>query len=89
MQKVVAVAISSLVAVTPLQLAFGQESSEHRMLTMDPAKSKVWLSRWEVNITNENPMGYCVAATGDGIGWGMTPFLQGFYYGYLATNGWI
>jgi hypothetical protein len=86
MQKIMAIGILSLIAVTGVQLAFGQESSEHRMLTMDPAKSKVWLSRWETNIINENPIRYCVAATGEAIGWKITPFLRGFYHGYVATQ---
>jgi len=56
------------------------------MVKMDEAKCKDWLSRWDRNITADSRNRYCDKAMGEDIGWLMTPFMDGFYYGYLATK---
>ena len=45
-----------------------------------------WLSRWQANILAGAKDRYCDTATGEDLGWQMSPFLNGFYYGYLATG---
>lgn len=45
-----------------------------------------WLPRWQAHILGEVHQRYCDKATGEDIGWLMSPFLEGFYWGYLATG---
>ena len=59
---------------------------EWRLARMDEAKSKEWLARWEKNIIDDERNRYCDKAVGEDIAWLMTPFMDGFYYGYLATG---
>jgi hypothetical protein len=49
-------------------------------------KIEDWESRWERNIIGTNWRDYCENELGEEIGWLISPFLRGFYYGYLATN---
>jgi hypothetical protein len=43
-----------------------------------------WLARWEKNITDGMRNRYCDRETGEELGWLVSPFLDGFYYGYLG-----
>jgi hypothetical protein len=52
----------------------------------DPALRKEWLARWEKNILGDARNRYCDRENGEEIGWLIGPFLNGFYYGYLATR---
>lgn len=63
-----------------------REGSEHQMAKMDDAKLKDWLERWSRNIVNDARNRYCDKAMGEDIGWLMTPFMNGFYHGYMATG---
>jgi hypothetical protein len=45
-----------------------------------------WLARWEMNITGDARNRYCDKEMGEELGWLVSPFLDGFYYGYLATG---
>jgi hypothetical protein len=45
-----------------------------------------WLARWEKNIINDGRDRYCDREMGEEIGWLISPFLNGYYYGYLATH---
>ena len=56
------------------------------MVRMDDAKFQNWLERWDKNITNDARNRYCDRELGEEIGWLITPFLDGFCYGYLATE---
>jgi len=56
------------------------------MVKMDEAKFADWLARWEKNIVASAQSRYCDKEMGEGIGWRMTPYLDGFYYGYMATR---
>ena len=56
------------------------------MVKMADQKFNDWLTRWEKNITGDARNRYCDKAMGEDIGWLMTPFLDGFYYGYMATK---
>jgi len=52
----------------------------------DTAKGKDWLARWEKNIISDARNRYCDKEMGEELGWKVSPFLNGFYYGYLATR---
>jgi hypothetical protein len=47
---------------------------------------KPWLARWEKHIVSSARTRYCDRQVGEDIGWLVTPFLDGFYYGYMATG---
>jgi hypothetical protein len=53
---------------------------------MDDTRAREWLSRWEANIISDAKNRYCDKEMGEEIGWLVSPFLNGFYYGYLATG---
>ena len=53
---------------------------------MDEALAKDWRARWEKNITDDARNRYCDREMGEEIGWLVSPFLSGFYYGYAATG---
>ena len=89
MSKITAVGILVLLALGDVELGVAQAppmSNDHKMLKMDDAKLKDWLLRWERNILGEKPMQYCSSEMGEEIGWKVSPFLTGFYYGYRATE---
>ena len=45
-----------------------------------------WLRRWEHSIAGEERNRYCDKETGEELGWLVSPFLNGFYWGFLATR---
>lgn len=51
-----------------------------------PDVARDWLARWEKNMLAESQTRYCDTENGEGLGWLVSPFLTGFYYGYLATQ---
>ncbi len=53
---------------------------------MDPALAKEWMRRWKQNIIAESRTRYCDREMGEGIADGVGPFVNGFYYGYMATG---
>jgi hypothetical protein len=53
---------------------------------VDPTLRKDWLARWERGILGDARNRYCDREMGEEIGWLVSPFLNGFYYGYLATQ---
>jgi hypothetical protein len=59
---------------------------EWKLARMDKATRQDWLTGWERNILNDERNRYCDKAVGEDIAWLMTPFVEGFYYGYLATG---
>jgi hypothetical protein len=86
----------ALVAVLPCghEAAFGQAevaavAASAPAAKMDPALAKDWLARWEKSILADasNPRNrYCDKEVGEEIGWLVTPFTNGFYWGYMATG---
>ena len=56
------------------------------MVKMDDAKFNDWLARWQKNIIGDARNRYCDKAMGEDIAWRVTPFTDGFYYGYMATG---
>ncbi len=53
---------------------------------VEPSIAKDWQARWEKNILHTAYRRYCDTETGEEIGWLMSPFLNGFHYGYLVTR---
>ena len=53
---------------------------------LDPVLSKDWFARWEKQILADAHNRYCDHEMGEELGWLVSPFLNGFYYGYLATS---
>jgi len=54
---------------------------------MDPAVAKDWMQRWRQNIIRDSSKErYCDKEVGEQIGWLVSPFLNAYYYGYMATG---
>ncbi len=54
---------------------------------MDPAIVKDWMQRWKENIRRDSSnIRYCDKEMGESIGWFVSPYLWGYYYGYKATG---
>ncbi len=61
-------------------------STNNAPVALDAPLAKDWLARWEKNILGDERNRYCDHEVGEEIGWLVSPFLNGFYYGYLATR---
>ncbi len=68
--------------------AWGAAAAEKHgaMVKIDDAKFNDWLTRWQKNIVGDARNRYCDKALGEDIAWLVTPFTDGFYYGYMATR---
>jgi hypothetical protein len=53
---------------------------------IDPATAKDWRTRWERKILDEAQGRACDHELGEELGWLVSPVLNGFYYGHLATG---
>ena len=53
---------------------------------MNAALYERWLASWEEAILVQARHRYCDKETGEEIGWLISPFLSGYYYGYIATQ---
>jgi hypothetical protein len=53
---------------------------------MDPALAADWMRLWKQSILNVSARRYCDHEMGEQIGWLVSPVLNGFYDGYLATG---
>jgi hypothetical protein len=54
---------------------------------LEPAVAKDWMQRWKQNIIADSKKDrYCDKELGEEIGWLVSPYLNGFYYGYKATG---
>ncbi len=60
--------------------------SEDRGPGLEPGQRDDWLARWQKRILGELSNRYCDKETGEELGWLVSPFLNGYYYGYLATR---
>ena len=67
-------------------LARAAEGAGAKAAKMDEALARDWIAQWDKNITNDARNRYCDRETGEEIGWLVAPFLNGFYYGYAATQ---
>jgi len=74
----------------PLNTLLGAEaqpqSGGHVDEDMNAALRSDWLARWEKSIIAECRNRYCDKETGEELGWLVSPFLNAFYYGFLATR---
>ncbi|HVY70748.1 MAG TPA: hypothetical protein VHH73_12530, partial [Verrucomicrobiae bacterium] len=61
-------------------------AAETKMPPMDPAQARDWLARWEKSILADERSRYCDKEMGEELGWLVSPFLNGFHYGYRATG---
>jgi hypothetical protein len=91
--KVVMLSVSFLLtfgltcrAAGEVRTSGADQQTTRGMTQMSETTYKDWRSRWERNIVSPDAMRYCSAEMGEEIGWKMGPFLNGFYYGYLATG---
>lgn len=48
--------------------------------------SKDWLALWQAHVLGEVHHRYCDTTTGEDCAWLLSPFLNAFYYGWLATG---
>jgi hypothetical protein len=69
-----------------LAAALRGESSGNTRVSLDAAMASDWRTRWEKNILSDDRNRYCDRELGEEIGWRVSPFLNGFYYGYEATR---
>jgi hypothetical protein len=53
--------------------------------SLDPDRAGDWMRRWRQNILGKANRP-CDQEMGEQIGWRVTPFLNGFYHGYMATG---
>jgi hypothetical protein len=62
-------------------------STESRSEWIDPSTARDWQARWEKFILADSAQHrYCDTEMAEELGWLVSPFLDGFYYGYLATH---
>ena len=78
---------------TPVLLAPPFAGAVRRALAADPPEPWItaeqaldWRTRWEKEILGNTRTRYCDKETGEELGWLVSPFLEGFYQGYLATR---
>lgn len=62
------------------------EAQSTKANKLDPALARDWLTRWERHLLAEARTRYCDREMGEEIGWLISLFLYGFYYGYRATG---
>lgn len=72
-------------------IGYSQEETIKRIWNQDAVKiedtlCKKWLADWEQSILGSARSRYCDKEMGEEIGWRVSPFLNGFYYGYVATE---
>ena len=80
------VALAATAMTSGALKAFGGEEAQHGPETGEEAgRRRDWLARWEKNILGDSRNRYCDREAGEELGWRVSPFLNGFYYGYLAT----
>ena len=89
MKKIAALGTAFLLALNGVMPGTTQalrSASNSQPLKVSRTKLNDWMGRWERNILSEKAMQYCRKEAGEEIGWKISPFLKGFYNGYLATG---
>lgn len=87
--KQVALATTTMASFPRKLLAAAEtqrETGGNAVASADSALRSDWLARWEKNILGDSRNRYCDKETGEELGWHVSPFLNGFYYGFLATR---
>lgn len=75
--------------LTTALLAAGLPAAAAPPPPVDPTESELlkdWIARWERHIVGSMRNRYCDRELGEEIGWLVSPFTNGFYYGYRATG---
>ncbi len=54
--------------------------------SLDAATCKDWMQRWKANVVSDSNSRFCDKEMGEGIGWRVSPFLNAYYCGYMATG---
>ena len=85
-QAVLAAAGVASLSNKPLATEVNGESTGKAPVGLDAALAKDWLSSWDKNILSDARYRYCDRELGEEVGWLVSPFLNGFYYGYHATR---
>ena len=90
MEKVIGLCVAGLLLAAPLchaQTPPKPAAPALALVKMDPAKEKDWLARWDKEISG-NAKGFrkCDSSVGEDIAWQVSPMLNGFYWGYMATK---
>ena len=90
MKKTIGLCVAGLALTATLcqaQPALDPAALGMTLTKMSEAKQKVWLSRWDQQISGESK-GYrmCDRALGEDIAWTVAPMMDGFYNGYMATK---
>jgi hypothetical protein len=70
----------------PFATAANHAAPDTTPAALDTALTRDWLARWEKNILGDARNRYCDRELGEEIGWLVSPFPNGFYYGYQATR---
>lgn len=80
--------IFSVAALTlePMAAFPAEPGSKKEPRFIDTPTGRDWLARWENRITGESRNRSCDKEMGEELGWLVSPFLNGFYYGFLATK---
>ena len=73
-------------AAVPAAGLLGGLSHSAAAQATDDSLRRDWLARWEKNILGGLRNRYCDREMGEEIGWLLSPYLNGFYYGYQATH---
>jgi hypothetical protein len=75
----------------PKEQLLGAESSPQSTAFKDSDTGRQWLRDWETHILSSEKDRYCDKELGEELGWLVSPFLNGFHYGYLTTGNtqWI
>src|ERR1039458_3606583 len=84
--KHAAVSSTALAAVGAARLPGAEPETNSSAGTSLESLRQDWLARWERNILGDSRNRYCDKEMGEELGWLVSPFLNGFYYGYLTTG---
>ena len=81
MRRVIGLCVAGLLLAAPVC-----QAQTETVAKMD-AKQKEWLAKWDKEISGE-AKGYrtCDSKDGEDIAWLVSPMLNGFYWGYMATK---
>ena len=88
LQEISAQTIGAASAVIALRKIAGVAAPTDRPAPwIDPPVARDWQARWERFILADSAKNrYCDTEMAEELGWLVSPFLDGFYYGYMATR---
>ena len=90
MRKMMGLCVAGLLLAALLchaQAAPNRAALGMTLTKMDPAKQKDWLARWDKALVKDvKGFPVCESVLGEDLGFVMTPAMDSFYYGYMATK---